>query len=102
VTKFLAGVLVTLVTLVLLLLAVYTLRLTPEVVNGDRGRQSVEVQVTNASADSDTGVVRDKFLGCNVWYHVQDIEDILWPARPARAHRAAVAKRAGASSSPST
>jgi hypothetical protein len=79
VKEFLAGVVVTLVTLVLLLAVAYTHRLTPEVVNCDKGRQSVEVRVTNASADSDTGVVRDKFLGCNVWYHVQDIEDIQYP-----------------------
>lgn len=69
---FLAGVVVTLVALVLLLLAAYTLRMTPEVLNCDRGRQSVEVRVTNASSDRDTGIARDKILGCNLWFHAQD------------------------------
>jgi hypothetical protein len=66
---------VTLATLVLLAVGTYMLRTAPEVVNCDPGRQSVEIRVTNASADPDTGVVRSEILVCNVWYHDQDHPD---------------------------
>jgi hypothetical protein len=36
---------------VLLVLGAYSARLSPEVLDCDRGRQSVEVRVTNVSAD---------------------------------------------------
>ena len=47
----------------------YALRMTPEVINCDRGRQSVAVRVTNISLDRDTSVARREFLGCKLWYH---------------------------------
>jgi hypothetical protein len=46
------------------------LRMTPEVTYCDRGRQSVEVRVTEVSADPDAFVVRRQIGGCGLWFYV--------------------------------
>ncbi len=56
----------------LVVVEAYALRLTPEVVNCDRGRQSVEVRVSEAYGDSYEGVLRREVGVCSVWYHVGD------------------------------
>ena len=52
-----------------LVVGAYALRMTPEVINCDRGRQSVAVRVTNVSLDRDTSVVRREVGPCKLWFH---------------------------------
>ena len=59
-----------LVVQVLLVLGAYAARVPPEVLDCDRGRQSVEVRVTNVSADRDTSIVRRELGPCKLWYHI--------------------------------
>ena len=47
----------------------YTLRMTPEVINCDRGRQSVTVRVSATYPDPGPDIARREFLGCKLWYH---------------------------------
>ena len=54
---------------VLLIFGAYAMRITPEVVNCDRGRQSVEVEVTKSIRVYETGVFKRELLGCRLWYH---------------------------------
>jgi hypothetical protein len=54
---------------VVLVLGAYTARLTPEVVNCDRGRQSVTVRVARAYPGHAERVFKREFLGCKLWYH---------------------------------
>ena len=65
----LAGALGMLVVQVLLVMGVYMARLTPEVVNCDRGRQSVTVRVSATFPDPGPDIARREFLGCKLWYH---------------------------------
>jgi hypothetical protein len=53
----------------LLVWGAYMARLTPEVVNCDRGRQSVTVRVSATFPDPGPDIARREFLGCNLWYH---------------------------------
>ena len=53
-----------------LVLGAYALRVPPEVVKCDRGRQSVAVRVTNISLDRDTSVVRREVGPCKLWFHI--------------------------------
>jgi hypothetical protein len=55
---------------VLLVLGAYSARLSPEVLDCDRRRQSVEVRVTNVCADRDTSIVRRELGPCTLWYHI--------------------------------
>ena len=66
----LAGVLLGVLLSGLLVMGAYAARLSPEVLDCDRGRQSVEVRVTNVSADRDTSIVRRELGHCKLWYHV--------------------------------
>jgi hypothetical protein len=65
----LAGALGMLVVQVLLVMGAYMARLTPEVVNCDRGRQSVTVRVSATFPDPGPDIARREFLGCKLWYH---------------------------------
>ena len=67
--RLLAGALGMLVVQVLLVMGVYMARLTPEVVNCDRGRQSVTVRVSATFPDPGPDIARREFLGCKLWYH---------------------------------
>ena len=67
--RLLAGVIGRLVVQVLLVMGAYMARLTPEVVNCDRGRQSVTVRVSATFPDPGPDIARREFLGCNLWYH---------------------------------
>jgi hypothetical protein len=58
----------------LLLSGAYALRVTPEVVNCDRGRQSVEVHVSKAYEQPNTGIYRRKIGTCNVWYYTRSVD----------------------------
>jgi hypothetical protein len=53
----------------LLVWGAYMARLTPEVVNCDRGRQSVTVRVSATFPDPGPDIARREFLGCKLWYH---------------------------------
>ena len=67
--RLLAGALGMLVVQVLLVMGVYMARLTTEVVNCDRGRQSVTVRVSATFPDPGPDIARREFLGCKLWYH---------------------------------
>jgi hypothetical protein len=67
--RLLAGALGMLVVQVLLVTGAYMARLTPEVVNCDRGRQSVTVRVSATFPDPGPDIARREFLGCKLWYH---------------------------------
>jgi hypothetical protein len=67
--RLLAGALGMLVVQVLLVMGAYMARLTPEVVNCDRGRQSVTVRVSATFPDPGPDIARREFLGCKLWYH---------------------------------
>jgi hypothetical protein len=54
----------------LLLTGTHALRMTPEVTYYDKGRQSVEVRVTEVSADPDAFVVRRQIGSCGLWFYV--------------------------------
>ena len=54
---------------VLLVLGAYAMRITPEVVNCDRGRQSVSLSVDRAYSDHAEHVFKRELLGCRLWYH---------------------------------
>lgn len=54
---------------VLLLVGAYMMRMTPEVINCDRGRQSVTVRVSATFPDPGPDISRREFLGCKLWYH---------------------------------
>jgi hypothetical protein len=54
---------------VLLLVGAYMLRMTPEVVNCDRGRQSVEVHVERSDRAYVTRVHKYKIGECRLWFH---------------------------------
>ena len=66
----LAGMLLGVLLVGLLVAGAYAARLTPEVVNCDRGRQSVAVQVSNISPDRDTYIVRREIGPCRLWSHI--------------------------------
>ena len=66
--RVLAGMLLGYVMLGLLVMGAYAYRYTPEVLNCDRGRQSIVVRVDEAYA-SDSSVVRREISGCNLWFH---------------------------------
>ncbi len=53
----------------LLVFGAYAMRITPEVVNCDRGRQSVEVEVTESIRVYETSLVHRELGGCKLWYH---------------------------------
>jgi hypothetical protein len=53
----------------LLVVGAYTVRLTPEVLNCDRGRQSVTVRVDKAYPAPGERIVRREIGGCNLWFH---------------------------------
>jgi hypothetical protein len=54
---------------VLLLVGAYMLRMTPEVVNYDRGRESVHVQVDKAVRAYVTHVDKYEIGECKLWFH---------------------------------
>jgi hypothetical protein len=54
---------------VLLLVGAYMLRVTPEVVNCDRGRQSVEVHVDKALRAYVTNLDKYEIGACKLWFH---------------------------------
>ena len=72
----LAGVVLGVLLSGLLVMGAYAVRIPPEVLDCDRGRQSVEVRVTNDSADRDTSIVRRELGPCSAWYHINP-----WPFR---------------------
>jgi hypothetical protein len=53
----------------LLLAGAYMLRMTPEVVNCDRGRQSVEVHVEKSFRGYVTNLDKYKIGECRLWFH---------------------------------
>ena len=54
---------------VLLILGAYEMRLTPEVVNCDKGRQTVDVRVTKSwRSYVSPPIVKRKIGHCRVWY----------------------------------
>jgi hypothetical protein len=54
---------------VLLLAGAYMLRMTPEVVNCDSGRQSVEVHVEKSLRGYVTNLDKYKIGDCRLWFH---------------------------------
>jgi hypothetical protein len=54
---------------VLLVVGAYMLRMTPEVVNCDRGRQSVEVHVEESFRAYVTNLDKYKIGECKLWFH---------------------------------
>lgn len=68
--RALAGALLGFLIVGLLLTGTYALRMTPEATYCDRGRQSVEVRVTEVSADPDAFVVRRQIGSCGLWFYV--------------------------------
>ncbi len=56
---------------VLLAMGAYMFRITPEVVNCDRGRQSVHVEVTKALRIYQTDLVHREIGECNLWFHTR-------------------------------
>jgi hypothetical protein len=54
---------------VLLVGGAYMLRMTPEVVNCDRGRQSVEVHVEETFRAYVTNLDKYKIGECKLWFH---------------------------------
>jgi hypothetical protein len=55
----------------LLLTGTYIMRITPEVVNCDRGRQSVHLEVTKTLRAYQTHIVRREIGECNLWFHAR-------------------------------
>jgi hypothetical protein len=47
----------------------YEFRWTPEVVNCDKGRQSVTVRVAETFPEPEAGVVRRELGRCSLWFH---------------------------------
>jgi hypothetical protein len=54
---------------VLLVLGAFMMRMTPEVINCDRGRQSATVRVSATYPDPGPDIARREVLGCKLWYH---------------------------------
>jgi hypothetical protein len=54
---------------VLILVGAYVLRMTPEVVNCDRGRQSVEVHVEKSFRTYVTNLDVYEIGECKLWFH---------------------------------
>jgi len=69
VRTLLVGVLLGFLLLGLLVTGAYMMRLTPEVVNCDRGRQSVTVRVSQTYPDPADRVFHRKIGGCDLWFH---------------------------------
>ena len=65
----LVGGLVMLALQVLLVVGAYMLRVTPEVVNCDRGRQSVEVHVEESFRAYVTNLDKYEIGECKLWFH---------------------------------
>lgn len=53
----------------LLVMGAYMLRFTPEVINCDRGQQSVSVGVDPTFPNPDQDVVRRHLGVCRLWFH---------------------------------
>jgi hypothetical protein len=56
---------------VVLVTGAYMMRITPEVVNCDRGRQSVHVEVTKALRAYQTHLVHREIGECSLWFHAR-------------------------------
>jgi hypothetical protein len=65
----LVGAIGMLVVQALLVMGAYTGRMTPEVINCDRGRQSVTVRVRATFPNPGQDIVRRELGGCNLWFH---------------------------------
>ncbi len=66
-----AGMLLGFLMLSLLVMGAYMLRITPEVVNCDRGRQSVVWRVTKVHRTYVTDLVHREIGNCNLWFHAR-------------------------------
>jgi type IV secretory pathway TrbF-like protein len=70
--KVFAGMVLGVVVFGLLIVLAYQLRWTPEVVNCDKGRQSVTVRAAETFPEPEAGVVRRELGRCSLWFHAGD------------------------------
>ena len=69
----LVGAIGMLVVQVLLVMGAYMMRITPEVINCDRGRQSATVRVSATFPDPGPDIVRRELGGCKLWFHTSGL-----------------------------